>query len=369
MPAAVKALAAGLGFDDCRIAAAGPAPHAEVFRQWLDDGCHGSMSWLERTPERRCDPTVVLPGCRSVIALAINYYPGSSPFPAGHPGGFRIAKYAWNDDYHDLLDGKLRAFDAALRERGGIQRCYTDTGPVLERDFATAAGLGWNGKSTVQIHRRLGTWFFLAEVLTTLELPPDPAISNHCGGCTRCLAACPTAAITAPHRVDARRCISYLTIEHQGAIPEEFRAAIGDRLYGCDECLEVCPWNRFARLSRELAFHARPGLFGMELRDFLVLDDVAFRSLFARSPIKRLKRPRFLRNVCVVLGNTGTPADLPALRDAAADSDPLIAEHAAWAIGRISDPSIGGREKIGLSKWGKVVTNAPSARPAVDFGA
>jgi epoxyqueuosine reductase len=335
MSAAVKSLAAALGFDDCRIAAATPAAHADRFRQWLADGCHGTMAWLERTPERRCDPAAVLPGCRSVIVLALNYYPGRSPFGADHPGGYRIAKYAWHDDYHDLLDKRLRAFDAALRERGGVQRCYTDTGPVLERDAATAAGLGWNGKSTVQIHRTLGTWFFLAEVLTTLELPPDPPAAAHCGSCTRCLAACPTGAITAPHRVDARRCISYLTIEHQGSIPEEFRSAIGDRIYGCDDCLEACPWNRFARVSSELAFHARAGVFAMALRDFLALDDEAFRSLFARSPIKRLKRPRFLRNVCVALGNTGSAADLPALRLAAADPDPLIAEHAAWAIGRI----------------------------------
>lgn len=337
MPAAVKALAAALGFDDCRIAAARPAAHADTFRQWLADGCHGSMAWLERTPERRCDPGQVLPGCRSVITLALNYYPGRSPFPPGHPGGFRIARYAWHDDYHDLLDRRLRDLDAALRDRGGTQRCYTDTGPVLERDFATAAGLGWNGKSTVQIHRQLGTWFFLAEVLTTLELPPDPPSAGHCGGCTRCLAACPTGAITAPHRVDARRCISYLTIEHKGPIPEEFRAAIGDRIYGCDDCLDVCPWNRFAQVAAETAFHARPAVFAMRLRDFLDLDEADFRALFARSPVKRLKRPRLLRNVCVALGNTGDAADLPALRRAAADPDPLISEHADWALRRIAE--------------------------------
>ncbi|MEO0018064.1 MAG: tRNA epoxyqueuosine(34) reductase QueG, partial [Verrucomicrobiota bacterium] len=191
MPGAVKALAAALGFDACRIAAAAEANHADAFRQWLADGCHGTMAWLERTPERRCDPREVLPGCRSVICLAINYYPGASPFPATAPGGYRIAKYAWNHDYHDLLDEKLREFDAALQARGGTQRYYTDTGPVLERDFASAAGLGWNGKSTVQIHRTLGTWFFLAEILTTLELPPDPPLANHCGSCVRCLTACP----------------------------------------------------------------------------------------------------------------------------------------------------------------------------------
>jgi epoxyqueuosine reductase len=335
MPAAVKALAAALGFDDCRIAAAREAPHAATFRQWLVDGCHGSMAWLERGPERRCDPREVLPGCRSIICLALNYYPGPTPFSGASPGGFRIARYAWNDDYHDLVEKRLREFDTALQARGGTQRYYVDTGPVLERDFASAAGLGWNGKSTVQIHRTLGTWFFLAEILTTLDLPPDPPLAGHCGSCTRCLAACPTQAITAPHRVDARRCIAYLTIEHQGPIPEEFRSAIGDRIYGCDDCLEVCPWNRFAETSRELAFQARPALFAHRLRDFLTLDDAAFRTLFARSPVKRLKRPRFLRNVCVALGNTGTAADLPALQQAATDPEPLIAEHAAWALAKL----------------------------------
>lgn len=336
MPAAVKALAARLGFDDCRIAAAQPAPHAGVFHQWLADGCHADMAWLARDPERRCDPAAVLPGCRSVISLALNYYPGSNPFPDKHPGGYRIARYAWNDDYHDLIERKLREFDAALREMGGTQKCYTDTGPVLERDFASASGLGWNGKSTVQIHRSLGTWFFLADVLTTLDLPPDPPATDHCGSCTRCITACPTRAITAPHRLDARRCISYLTIEHKGPIPEPFRTAIGDRIYGCDDCLEACPWNRFAQVSNELSFHARTAVFTSRLRDFLGLDDDAFRSLFARSPVKRLKRPRFLRNVCVALGNTGTSDDLPALRTAASDPDPLIAEHAEWAIQQIS---------------------------------
>jgi epoxyqueuosine reductase len=225
--------------------------------------------------------------------------------------------------------------DEGMQALGGTQRFYVDTGPVLERDHATAAGLGWNGKSTVQIHRQLGTWTFLAELLTTLELPADAPFGDHCGKCTRCIDACPTKAITAPHRVDARRCISYLTIEHKGPIPEEFREAIGDRLYGCDECLEVCPWNRFAQVSRESRFHAREAVFAKKPREFLALTDAEFRSLFAKSPIKRIKRARFLRNVCVVLGNTGTAEDLPALKIAAEDADPLIAEHAAWAVGRI----------------------------------
>ncbi len=218
-----------------------------------------------------------------------------------------------------------------------------DTGPVLERDFASESGLGWGGKSTMQIHRHLGTWFFLADILTTLELPPDAPATDHCGKCTRCITACPTQAITAPRRMDARRCISYLTIESKGPIPLEFRHAIGDRIYGCDSCLDACPWNRHAQASHEATFQARATLFQHTLRDFLSLTDDTFRALFAKSPIKRIKRPAFLRNVCVALGNTGTPADLPALEAAAQDENALIAEHAQWAVGEIRARASGGQ--------------------------
>ena len=337
MPEPLKALAASLGFDDCRIASASRASHADAFQQWLADGCHGDMAWLARNPQRRCDPRDVLPGCRSVICLALNYYPGSTPFQDSATGGYRIARYAWNDDYHGLIEKKLSVLDAALQARGGEQRCYVDTGPVLERDFASAAGVGWNGKSTLQIHRRLGTWFFLAEILTTLELPPDPPLADHCGKCTRCLSACPTQAITAAHRVDARRCLAYLSIEHKGPIPEEFRRAMGGRIYGCDECLEACPWNRFAQVSADLSFQARAGIFGHKLRDFLELDADGFGRVFAGSPIARLKRPRFLRNVCVALGNTGGSGDVPALRRATLDPLPLISGHAAWALAQLQN--------------------------------
>jgi epoxyqueuosine reductase len=337
----VKVWAKELGFDDCRIAVAKEASHADLFRDWIAEGKHGEMTWMERTPERRCDPREVLQGCKSIVCLALNYYPGSSPFAEGRKGGYRIARYAWNDDYHDLIEKRLREFDAKLQTLGGTQRFYVDTGPVLERDFASDAGLGWNGKSTVQIHRQMGAWFFLAELLTTLDLTPDEPYGDHCGKCTACITACPTQAITAPRRVDARRCISYLTIEHRGPIPEEFRIAMGDRIYGCDDCLDVCPWNRFAAESRELRFLARATVFRNRLRDFLDLDDDGFRSLFAKSPIKRIKRPRFLRNVCVALGNTGGVEDLPALVKAAEDVDPLIVEHATWAIQRIRERSTG----------------------------
>jgi epoxyqueuosine reductase len=331
----VKEIAERLGFEDCRVADAKRASHAGEFERWIEEGLHGEMAWMERNPERRCDPREVLPGCKAVICLAVNYFSGESPFPEGHEGGYRIARYSWNEDYHDLLEKRLKEFDAALVTLGGVQRYYVDTGPVLERDFATDAGLGWNGKSTVQIHRRMGTWFFLAEILTTLDLEAEEPFGDHCGKCTRCMDACPTGAIVAPHKVDARRCISYLTIEHKGAIPEEFRRAMGDRIYGCDDCLAVCPWNRFAKESSEIRFQAREEIFVNRLRDFLAMDEEGFRRVFAKSPIKRIKRSRFLRNVCVALGNTGGEEDLVGLRKAVEEGDELISEHAEWAIGEI----------------------------------
>ena len=327
---ALLAKAHTLGFDDCRVAPALPAAHRALFEQWIAEGKHGDMAWMARNVERRTDPRVVLPGARSVIVLALNYYQGSGP-----ESDYRIARYAWNDDYHDLIEKKLRELDAFLTSQGGTQKPYVDTGPVLERDFASEAGLGWGGKSTMQIHRHLGTWFFLADILTTLDLPADTPAKDMCGKCTRCIDACPTQAITAPRRMDARRCISYLTIESKGSIPLEFRRAIGDRIYGCDACLDACPWNRHAQESREATFQARETVFSKSLRDFLALTEDEFRALFAKSPIKRIKRPAFLRNVCVALGNGGRWDDLPALEAAAADPHPLIAEHAAWAIAEI----------------------------------
>jgi epoxyqueuosine reductase len=328
---ALLALAQDLGFELCRIAPCTAPPHAAEFRAWLADGRAGEMSWLERNQDRRTDPQQVLPGARSVVVLGMNYWQGDQATPTLG----RIARYAWGDDYHDLIEQKLATLDDWLIARGGRQRRYVDTGPVLERDFAALAGAGWHGKSTMLIHPKLGTWFFLAEILTTLDLAPDAPMADHCGKCTRCITACPTQAITAPQQLDARRCISYLTIENKGAIPEEFRVAMGDRIYGCDDCLTACPWNRFAQESRESSFAAREYVHGWALRDFLALDDEGFRTLFRKSPIKRIKRRGFLRNVCVALGNVGTCGDLPALEKAARDPEPLIAEHARWAIARI----------------------------------
>ena len=332
MKAELLALAQSLGFDLCRIAPCVAPPHADAFRQWLADGRAGDMAWLERNQDRRTDPQQVVPGAKSVIVLGMNYWQGEEPPTVG-----RIARYAWGDDYHDLIEGKLQIIDDWLAARGGRQRHYVDTGPVLERDFAALAGAGWHGKSTMLIHPKLGTWFFLAELLTTLDFAPDAPMADHCGKCTRCITACPTGAITAPQQLDARRCVSYLTIENKGPIPEEFRVAMGDRIYGCDDCLTACPWNRFAQASSESSFAAREFVHGWALRDFLALDDDAFRALFRKSPIKRIKRRGFLRNVCVALGNVGTADDLPTLEKAAHDPEPLIAEHAQWAIRRLRE--------------------------------
>lgn len=327
-------LARELGFDSCRIARAAAPRHAGEFRQWLREGSAGEMQWMERAAEKRCDPHQVLPGAQSVIVVALNYWQGNEPLTTnGSAAKGRIARYAWGDDYHDVMLAKLEQLSAVLSKLGGTQKCYVDTGPILERDHAAESGIGWHGKSTMLVDRTLGTWFFLGEILTTLALPPDEAQPERCGSCQRCITACPTGAI-APHRLDARRCISYLTIELKGAIPVELRPLIGDRIYGCDDCLDACPWNRFARVSREAAFNARPAV-GMALRDYLLLDDNSFRELFRGSPIKRIKRRGFLRNVCVALGNVGEEMDLPALQHAARDPEPLISDHAQWAIEQI----------------------------------
>ena len=337
----VRAIASGLGFDDCRFTPARKATHAEVFQSWIDAEEHGDMEWMRKSPERRKDPRLLVEGARTVIVLALNYFPGEDPpaedlSPGIRPG--RFARYAAGSDYHLVIDRKLKAFSRELEALGGVQRFYVDYGPVLERDFATDAGLGWSGKSTMQIHPRLGTWFFLAELVTTLELHADPPMPDRCGKCTACVDCCPTAAITSPHHLDARRCISYLTIEHLGPIPGEFREAIGDRIFGCDDCLEVCPWNRFASASKESQFAARD-FIGWPLRDFLAINEEDFHALFRQSPVKRIGRERFLRNVCVALGNVGDCSDLPVLRNAADSEKELVAEHARWAIGRITGKS------------------------------
>lgn len=342
---ALKALARSLGLDLCGVAPAEPPPRSGYFESWLTAGKAGTMDWLARSAAKRCRPDLVLPGVRSVVAVGLNYWQGLEAHDSaegkvrtisplqGRKG--RIARYAHGFDYHVLMESRLQEIARFLSEQGGTQRCYVDTGPVLERELASLAGIGWQGKNTMLIHPQLGTWLLLGVVLTTLDLPVDSPMADHCGKCTRCIRACPTDAITAPYQLDATRCISYLTIEFREAIPEQFRPLIGDRIFGCDECLDVCPWNRFAAASHQTSFQLRPEIRRITLRDFLRLDDKGFRELFRGSPIRRTKRRGFLRNVCVALGNIGGPDDLPALEKAASEPEPLISEHARWAAARI----------------------------------
>lgn len=335
---ALRTEASMLGFDVCRVAKAGPAPHAKAFASWLADGCHATMDWMQRTAAERSDPRKLLPGASSVVVLGTNYF---RVRPPGDPRGTgRIARYAWGTDYHDVLAPRMRALADVMNAAGGKQKCFVDGGPVLERDWAAACGVSWHGKSTMGIHPKLGTWTFLSVIVTTLEFEPDAPLPDRCGKCTRCIDACPTGAITAPHRLDARRCISFLTIENRGPIPEEFREALGDRIFGCDDCLEACPWNRFARDSRDAQFAPAHEILQTPLRDFLSIDDTAFKLQFGNSPILRAKRRGFLRNVCVALGNTGTRDDLPALQHATEDKEPLVREHAQWAIARIKSREV-----------------------------
>lgn len=295
----------------------------QYFRQWLEDGRHGEMAWMAREPERRTQPERVLPEARSILCFGLNYYQ-QEPQRRG-----RIAKYALGKDYHKVMLNKLKRICEWLQELGAVNRPYVDTGPLLEKPVAALAGLGWQGKNTMLLNQQDGQWLFLGFILTSYPFPPGQPQPDRCGTCTRCIDICPTRAITAPYQLDARKCISYLTIEHKGSIPLPYRSLIGDHLYGCDDCLDVCPWNKWAQLTREAAFAARPY---PDLRDMLALDEDGFNVLFAGSPVRRLKRARWLRNVCVVLGNTGHPEDLPALETAAADPESLVAEHAQWAI-------------------------------------
>lgn len=294
------------------------------------------MAYLARNAHKRIDPQQILPGARSVVTLAASYA-GHATVSGDEVNGV-VARYARHKDYHDVLAEPLRQVADFLAKLGGPEvrsLWYVDTGPILERDLAQRAGLGFIGKHTNLISRKLGNWFFLAEILTTLELPPDTPEKNRCGSCARCIAACPTQAITAPFQLDARRCISYLTIELKGSIPVELRPAIGRRIYGCDDCLEVCPWNRFAREGSLMRRHARLDLSTPALVRMLDLDEAGFKQYFAGTPMLRTKRRGLLRNACVALGNVGDSGVLPALEKAASDPEPLIAEHARWAAERI----------------------------------
>ena len=327
-----------LGFDDCRFTSAAAPASAGQFQDWLAGKNHGEMSWLERNSPKRIDPQKVLSGARSVVCLATSYQAENRKSKIENRKFGLVARYAQFNDYHEILGERLKSLAKFVNELGGANThslWYVDTGPVLERDFAQRAGLGFVGKHTNLISRKLGNWFFLSEIITTLELEPDAPETNHCGKCTRCITACPTQAITAPFQLDARKCISYLTIELKGSIPVELRPAIGNRIFGCDDCLAVCPWNRFAREGKLMKKHARVELHSPDLIELLQLDEAGFKSRFAGSPILRTKRRGLLRNVCVALGNVGDASALPTLERAAHDSEPLIAEHARWAMEQI----------------------------------
>ena len=328
-----------LGFDDCRVTTAAPPASGDKFQNWLAQKNHGEMNWLERNAEKRVEPQNVLPGAKSIIVLAASYETKNRQSPIGNRQSGIVARYARFADYHDVLGERLKNLTQFVNQLGGAETrslWYVDTGPLLERDLAQRAGIGFVGKHTNVISRKLGNWIFLAEILTTLELAPDPPEKNHCGNCTRCLAACPTNAITAPFQLDARKCISYLTIELKGAIPIALRPAIGNRIYGCDDCLAVCPWNKFAREGRLMKPHAREDFQSPDLIELLQLDAAGFKSKFAGTPMLRTKRRGLLRNVCVALGNVGDKSALPALEKTAHDPEPLIAEHAQWAVEQIA---------------------------------
>lgn len=337
----IRDRARDLGFDDCRFTSATPPDHAAHFERWLAAGCHGEMGYLQRNSQKRVEPSLVLPEARTILTLAASYEVLDDSKSSDHSA--QIARYARFADYHDILAEGLKTLAAFITDQNPAAKSlwYVDTGPLLERDLAQRAGLGFVGKHSSLISRTLGNWFFLAEIITTLEIEPDAPETNHCGKCRRCLDACPTNAITAPFHLDARRCISYLTIELKGPIPEEFRPAIGLRIYGCDDCLAVCPWNRFAREGALMRPHYRKDLAAPDLVELLSLNEEKFKQRFAGTPILRTKRRGFLRNVCVALGNSGDKEALPALERAVGDSEPLIAEHARWAIERLEDKAKG----------------------------
>jgi epoxyqueuosine reductase len=333
-----------LGFCAVGFARADAAPASgERLRQWLADGAHGDMIWMEETAERRASPAGLWPEVRSIISLGMSYAPAGDPLAlAGRPEIGRISVYAQGADYHDLVKKALKALARWLVDEAGCDlKLFVDTAPVMEKPLAEAAGLGWQGKHTNLVSRSDGSWLFLGAIYTTLAIEGEPKPHPvHCGSCRACLDACPTDAFPAPYRLDARRCISYLTIEHKGPIPEEFRVAIGNRIYGCDDCLAVCPWNRFADAARaNKAFLPRAELAAPRLADLLALDDAAFRKVFAGSPIKRIGRGRMVRNAAIAAGNSGLPELVPALERLTADEDPVVAEAAGWGLGKLQSRS------------------------------
>jgi len=341
----IEAEAARLGFSGVGIA--DPSAMASAGADLdghLAAGFHGTMEWMAETADRRRDPRVLWPEVRSVAMLAFDYGPEENLLEVVRdPSRGEISAYARNRDYHELIKGRLKEIAAKLvaeARRAGVAcdvKVFVDTAPVMEKALAARSGLAWTGKNTLATSRRLGSWFFLGAIFTTLDLPFDAPEDDHCGSCRRCLDVCPTAAFPAPRRLDARRCLSYLTIEHAGPIPREFRVAMGDRIYGCDDCLAVCPWNKFAAAAREAKLVARPELVRPRLADLVALDDAGFRAFFAGSPVKRIGRDRFLRNVLIAIGNSGEAGLLPAVERRLDDAVAVVRGAAVWAFGRLAE--------------------------------
>jgi epoxyqueuosine reductase len=340
----VKAKAAELGFAACGIARADAAPLAgERLHQWLAEGRHGDMIWMEERRDQRASPAGLWPAVRSVIALGMSYAPKDDPLRLAEQGEVgRISVYAQGADYHDVIKRQLKALGRWLASDAvGVEypfdlKVFVDTAPVMEKPLAEAAGLGWQGKHTNLVSRTEGSWLFLGAIYTTLELKGDAAGRHLCGSCDACQRACPTDAFPAPYRLDARRCISYLTIEHAGVIPHEFRAGIGNRIYGCDDCLAVCPWNKFAAAANaNLAFAPRAELVAPEIADLIALDDAGFRQVFAGSPIKRIGRDKMVRNALIAAGNSGDPALSEGVAALLGDPAPVVRGTAVWALSRL----------------------------------
>lgn len=338
---AIRAEATRLGFVACGFTTADAADVAGLeLKRWLEAGHHGTMGWMESRAHHRVSPLALWPEARSAIALGMSYAPAADPLTlAAHPKLGRVSAYAQGGDYHKTVKKALKALARFIVEQAPSElKVFVDTAPVMEKPLAQAAGIGWQGKHTNLVSREHGSWLFLGVILTNLELQPDaPAEQGvHCGTCARCLEACPTQAFLGPHRLDARRCISYLTIEHDGPIPAELRGAMGNRIYGCDDCLAVCPWNRFAdAAAANRAFLPRAELAAPRLADLLALDDAGFREMFAGSPIKRIGRNRMIRNCLIAAGNSGDTALAPSVSRHLDDSDPVIAEAAQWALAQL----------------------------------
>ena len=340
--AAIRTRALALGFDAVGFAPAAAAPEVGArLNAFLAAGRHGDMGWLAAKADRRQSPLALWPEARAVVVLGLNYGPDGDPLATlARRDRATVSVYARHRDYHDVVKSRLKALARWMVETlGGDVKVFVDTAPVMEKPLAAAAGIGWQGKHTNLVSREFGSWLFLGEVFTTLELQPDEAEIDHCGTCRNCLDICPTAAFPAPYQLDATRCISYLTIEHQGHIAREFRAAIGNRIYGCDDCLAVCPWNKFARPTAEPHLAARADLTAPKLADLAALDDTGFRRLFAGSAVKRTGRDRFVRNVLIAIGNSGDPSLAQAARDRLDDASPLVRAMAVWALARLLTPA------------------------------